>query len=508
MIQGRFPFMLFASAIGLASVAVGQRPAAADAARAYRAQNEERIVREFAEFLRIPNVSSDRENIRRNAIHIARMFEARGVRTELVEAPGANPAVYGAIDTPGAARTLLFYAHYDGQPVVPARWQDGAPFEPALRTAPLESGGVRIPLDQAKYDPEWRIFARSASDDKAPILALAAALDALKAAGIALKSNIRFFFEGEEEAGSANLRQLLALKKGEWTGAVWFLCDGPVAANRDAKLSFGNRGDAHVEIAVYGPKRGLHSGHYGNWVPNPAMQLARLLASMTDGEGRVLIQGFYDDVVPLTESERKAIAALPSSDDAQRRDLLLGSTLAFGGALRESVFQPSLTVRGLESGGVLERASNEIPPIARASLDLRLVKGNDGARQIEKVVAHIRAQGFHVVDGREPTEQERLAHAKVARIDRDPGYNAGRTPLDLPAAQELIRVARSVRSPLQLEVSSGGSLPVVYFEEATGIPAVAVPIVNHDNNQHTHNENLRLANLWDGIELLAALLAM
>jgi acetylornithine deacetylase/succinyl-diaminopimelate desuccinylase-like protein len=495
-------------ALALGQAASAQRPRAADAASAYRQKNEAKILREFAEFLRIPNVSSDRENIRRNAQHIARMYEARGVRTELVESPGANPAVFGAIDVPGATRTLLFYAHYDGQPVTPSRWADGAPFEPVLRTGPLESGGTKLPLEQPRYDPEWRLFARSASDDKAPILAMATALDALKAAGLPLKSNLRFFFEGEEEAGSANLRTLLALKKQEWKGALWIMCDGPVSVTRDAKLSFGNRGDAHVEITVYGPRRGLHSGHYGNWAPNPAMQLSRLLASMTDGEGRVLIQGFYDDVAPLTQSEKRAIAEVPAADEAVKRDLLLGSTLGFGGLLRESIFQPSLTVRGLESGGVLERASNEIPPLARASLDLRLVKGNDGARQIEKVVAHVRSQGYYVVDGREPTEAERLQHGKVARVDRDPGYNAARTPLDHPAAQELIGVARAVRSPLQLEVSSGGSLPVIYFEEATGLPTVSVPIVNHDNNQHTHNENLRLANLWEGIELLAALLAM
>jgi acetylornithine deacetylase/succinyl-diaminopimelate desuccinylase-like protein len=371
----------------------------------------------------------------------------------------------------------------------------------------VEAGGKTIPLQQAKYDPDWRIFARSSSDDKAPIQALLSALDALQSANLSLRSNIRFFFEGEEEAGSSNLRTLLRAKKDEWKGDLWLMCDGPVSANGEARLSFGNRGDAHVDIAVYGPRRGLHSGHYGNWAPNPAMQLARLLASMTDGEGRVLIQGFYDDVTPLTASERQAIAALPASDEQIKRDLLLGSTLAFGGALRESVHQPSLTIRGLESGGVLERASNEIPPVARASLDLRLVKGNDGSRQIEKVVRHIRSQGFFVVDGREPTAEERLQHTKVARIDRDPGYNASRTPLDLPAAQEVVRIARAVRSPVQLEVSSGGSLPLVYFEEATGVPALGVPIVNHDNNQHTHNENLRLGNLWDGIELLAALLA-
>lgn len=492
----------------LAAPILTQRPPAADAARTYREANEPKIIREYVELLSIPNVASDRANIRRNAEHIAKMYAARGVRTELIEIEGANPAVYGELLVPGATRTLLFYAHYDGQPVVPERWADSPPFTPVLRTAPVETGGKLLPLDQPKYDPEWRLFARSATDDKVPIMALAAALDALRAAGIRPKANLKFFFEGEEEAGSPNLRALLAKAKDRLRGDIWLMCDGPVHSSRAQRLGFGARGIATMEIAVFGPKRGLHSGHYGNWAPNPAMQLARLLASMTDGEGRVLVKNFYDDVVPLSESEKRAIAETPVMDEALKKDLLLGSTQAFGGLLRDSVFQPSLNVRGIESGGVLERGANEVPPLARTSIDLRLVKGNDGRRQADRVIAHIREQGFFVVEGRDPTPEERLAHPKTARVDVRLSYNAFRTPLDLPAAQEVIRIARAVRPPVYLDVSSGGSLPLVIFEEVTQTPLISVPIANHDDNQHTHNENLRIGNLWDGIELMAALLAM
>jgi acetylornithine deacetylase/succinyl-diaminopimelate desuccinylase-like protein len=339
-------------------------------------------------------------------------------------------------------------------------------------------------------------------------MALAAALDALRAAGIQPKANLKFFFEGEEEAGSPNLRALLTKAKDRLRGDIWLMCDGPVHSSRAQRLGFGARGIATMEIALFGPKRGLHSGHYGNWAPNPAMQLARLLASMTDGEGRVLVKNFYDDVVPLSESEKRVIAETPVMDEALKKDLLLGSTQAFGGLLRDSIFQPSLNVRGIESGGVLERGANEVPPVARTSIDLRLVKGNDGRRQADRVIAHIREQGFFVVEGRDPTPEERLAHPKTARVDVRLSYNAFRTPLDLPAAQEVIRIARAVRPPVYLDVSSGGSLPLVIFEEVTKTPLISVPIANHDDNQHTHNENLRIGNLWDGIELMAALLAM
>jgi acetylornithine deacetylase/succinyl-diaminopimelate desuccinylase-like protein len=199
---------------------------------------------------------------------------------------------------------------------------------------------------------------------------------------------------------------------------------------------------------------------------------------------------------------------MPVLDEELKRELLLGSTQAFGGLLRESIFQPSLNVRGIESGGVLAKASNEVPPIARASMDLRLVKGLDGRAHANRVIAHIREQGFFVADGREATDEERLKHSKVARVDVRHSYNAFRTPLDLPAAKQVIATATAVRPPVFLSVSSGGSLPLAIFEEITGTPVVTVPIANHDDNQHTHNENMRIGNLWDGIELMAALLMM
>lgn len=430
-------------------------------------------------------MASGRRNICRNAGHIARLFAAAG-----------------------AQLTLLFYAHYDGQPVIPERWADSGPYSPVLRTAPVEAGGKLLGLDQPRYEREWRLFARSASDDKASIFALWAALSALREAGIRLRSNIRFFFEGEEEAGSAHVRALLEKAGDRLRGDVWLMCDGSVHQSRNQRIVLGARGVAGVEITVYGARRGLHSGHYGNWAQSPAMQLARLLASMTDGEGRVLIQGFYDDAVPLTPEERRALEQIPVVDETLRKELGLGATQPYGGLLRESIYQPSLNIRGIESGGTGARAANEVPAVARASLDLRLVKGVDGRKQAERVAAHIRAQGFQVIEGRDPAEEERLRHAKIARVDIDPGYNALRTPMSLPIVQEILSVARSVRPPVYVEPSFGGSLPLTVFEQVTKAPLVIVPISNHDDSQHTHNENIRLGNLWDGIELYAALLAM
>jgi acetylornithine deacetylase/succinyl-diaminopimelate desuccinylase-like protein len=313
--------------------AMGQKPAPLGAAqvaqevRDYRLDNEDRIVRELAEFLAIPNVASDTPNIQKNAEHLVEMLEARGIETHLLPITGRGPVVFGKLISPAATRTVIFYAHYDGQPVDPAAWTDGTPFEPVLRSEAIEAGGKRIPFPEnsakqpAVYKDDWRIYARSASDDKSPIVALLAALDALRAKRIPLGVNLKVIFEGEEEAGSTNLAHTLELHKNLLGGDLLITADGPVHQSGRQLVFFGNRGDIGLDITVYGPVRALHSGHYGNWAPNPAMELSRLLASMKDADGRVLIDGYYDDVTPLSELETKALGEMPVNDADLEREL-------------------------------------------------------------------------------------------------------------------------------------------------------------------------------------------
>src|SRR5712691_2098009 len=283
----------------------------AEAVRNYRVKNEDRIVRELTEFLAIPNVASDTENIQKNAAHLVEMLEARGIETHLLPISGRGPVVFGKLNAPDAKRTVIFYAHYDGQPVDPGAWTDGKPFEPVLRSDAIEAGGKRIALPDkhpGAYNDKWRIYARSAADDKSPIVALLAAIDALRAQRIPLGVNLKVIFEGEEEAGSTNLQRTLDLHKNLLGGDLLITADGPVHQSGRPLVFFGNRGDIGLDITVYGPVRALHSGHYGNWAPNPAMELSRLLASMKDADGRVLIEGYYDDVTPLGDADKKAIA--------------------------------------------------------------------------------------------------------------------------------------------------------------------------------------------------------
>ncbi len=273
-----------------------------DPVRDYRRANEHRILREFVELLSIPNVASDAEGIRRNAARLVEMLKARGLKPRLLEASTANapPAVYGEWTTPGATQTIVLYAHYDGQPTDARKWTGTQPWEPALRSAPFEKGGRLLPMpaDGEAIDPEWRLYARSASDDKAGVISILTAFDALRAKQLRPTVNLKFFFEGEEEAGSPHLVEILSRHKELLASDAWVICDGPVHQSGRKQVVFGVRGDTNVEVTVYGPKRPLHSGHYGNWAPNPAMLLARLLASMKDERGRVTIKGWYDDVEP------------------------------------------------------------------------------------------------------------------------------------------------------------------------------------------------------------------
>jgi acetylornithine deacetylase/succinyl-diaminopimelate desuccinylase-like protein len=420
--------------------------------------------------------------------------------------------IFGKLNAPEATHTVIFYAHYDGQPVDPAAWTDGAPFEAVLRSDALEAGGQRIPFPEKNgkeppvYKDAWRIYARSASDDKSPIVALLAALDALRAKEIPLHVNLKVIFEGEEEAGSTNLERTLDLHKNLLGGDLLITADGPVHQSGRQLIFFGNRGDLGLDITVYGPVRALHSGHYGNWAPNPAQELSRLLVSMKDENGRVLIDGYYHDVVPLTDLEKKALDQMPVNDGELEHELGIAKPEGGGKKLVELLQEPSLNIRGLQSAYVGDHAQNVVPDKAEASLDARLVKGEDPKKKFDQIVAFIKKQGYFVID-RDPTMDERRQHALIAKIVDQGGYRASRTPMDLPVSKALVKVAQDATGgDTVVAPTLGGSVPMYIFEDL-GLPWIGVPIVNYDNHQHSSDENLRLGHFWRGIELYGAILA-
>ncbi len=486
----------------LARLGAGQTPD-----RTYIQKHAVGWLKEYSDFLAIPDVASDKANIRRSAEAAAEILRRRGIAARLLEGVDGPPLVYGEITTPGVKRTVIFYVHYDGQPVDASQWK-GDPWKPELRDGRLEDGAPVVALSELKFDGrhDYRLYGRSTSDDKAPILALAAALDMLKAEGRSLSVNVKFLFEGEEEAGSPHLPGLLSKYKDLLRGDGLFICDGPVDQSGRMAIDYGVRGTAGLEMTLYGPNHPLHSGHYGNWAPNPISLMADLLAGMRDTDGRVLIAGFYDGVRPISAADRAAIGDLPDIDDRLRREYGLAWTEAGNARLAERILLPALNIRGVQGGGVGDKAANAVPPLARASIDFRLVPDQDPGAVRRAVERHIRAKGFFILD-HEPNPEERLAHPRPIMLEWEGGYPPYRLPLDHPFGRAAAQaMAGAIPEPPVRIPSLGGSAPLRMFADALGVPVLGLPIANYDNNQHGPNENIRLENLWNGISVFAAVL--
>lgn len=472
----------------------------------YVQRNAAELIDELRGLLAIPNVAADSANIRRNADALVAMLKRRGAASRLLET-GGPPVVYGEIGD-STLPTVLFYFHYDGQPAGDGGWSQASPWTPVLRSGPLDRGGreiARWPARGEPVDPEWRVYARSASDDKAPIIAFMAALDAWRESGVPLRNRIKMIFEGDEEAGSPFLADVARKHRGLLAADLVVMADGPIHPSNRPTADFGMRGMVSVSLTTYGPIVPLHSGHYGNWATNPAMDLAHLLASMKSATGEILVDGWEDDVIAPGPEERAAWDRYPNDDEQRRLQLQLGAVEGQGRSRMEMVARPSLNVRGLRSLFTGAQARTLIPDVAVAELDLRLVAGNDPQRQVAKLVRHIEKLGWTVI--REaPDSATRVNTKKLVRVQtRGQGYPAGRTPLADPAAQALIAALRAagLGEPV-ISPTMGGSGPSYVFTDILRAPYVTVPTVNHDNNQHAADENVRLGNFFLSAQILGA----
>src|SRR5258708_5036999 len=467
------------------------------------ALSQHRLYHEFRDFCQLSN-TGEPELMEKNALFISGLLRDAGLETRLLRSPepGIPPVVYAVHKAPGAKRTILFYAHYDGQPVDPAKWATGIrPFQPVLYSHPFEQGGQLIPEPAAgeEFPADTRLYGRGTGDDKAGVEVIIEAYRALLKEGKLPASTIKFLFEGEEEKGSPHLSEILDANKDLLASDAWIIADGPVHPSGKPQISFGVRGDVNVQITTYGPNHPLHSGHYGNWSPNPAWRLVELLATMRDTTGHVLIRDWYTDVVPFNAEEQAAVARLPHDDEKLAASPGLARPQAECASLAELLNQPSLNINGIQSAEVGALSRNVIPTTATVSLDLRLVLGNDWQQQIDKLVRHVQAQGYYV-SNRDPTPEEKLHNSLITRINSVTGYNAQRTSLSLPFARELIQaVQASVRLPLGVLPGSGGRLPRRVIEDKMGVHIVSGPIAKYDDKQHAENEKLRLQNLWDGV---------
>lgn len=463
----------------------------------YIAQHKQAILQEFEGFLALPNIASDTANIEKNANALLQMLAERGLKGQLLRTGNAPPAVYAELPSAPGKRTVLFYAHYDGQPVEKTNWiQD--PWKPVLvnKTRPDAASN----LD----DPETRLYARSASDDKAAIIGLLAAYDAVQAMHLPLSINVKFLFEGEEEAGSPHFSNVLADHAEQLKADLYVVCDGPTSQNGEPQILFGSRGVLPVQITAFGPNRPLHSGHYGNWAPNPIMEIAQLISKLRTTDAEITIPGFYKPVRPLTAAEQAALKNVPAVDAQLKTELGLGRTEG-NAPLAEQIMKPSLNLDRIEGGGSGPNPANAIPSSATAYIDFRLVPDQTPEIVKQQLESYLRDLGYFLVN-RPPTQEERLQHPRLLQVVWAAGYPPQRTDIGSEVSRAFIGAVQSVTGDkLVLLPTIGGSTPSFMFEQQFKKPVIVLPIANYDNNQHAANENIKLKNLWEGIMLYSAI---
>lgn len=460
----------------------------------------------FYDLLSLPNDAHYPEDIEKNVQWCEYAFTQRGFTTQRLNTPTV-PLLLAERPVKKAAKTVLIYLQLDGQPVDASKWNQESPWKPVLKEKDENGNWKTIPYEllYEGYQPEWRIFARAASDAKGPVAAFLAALDALKEMKAEPSFNMKVIMDFEEELGSPHLPHAVKQYRNELAADMLIIFDGPRHFSNQPTLSFGARGICEMTLTVYGPRQPVHSGNYGNYTPNPAMRLAQLLASMKDAEGRVTIPGYYDGVV-LTPEEKAILKQVPDDERVIKKFLGIAEPDKIGENFQESLQYPTLNIRGMNALYTGNEARTLIPDKAVAEMDIRLVPSSDAERLIGLIKNHIKAQGYYLID-REPTEEERLRYARIASMRYSVAYGPFQTPFDSETGKWLTRamVRAFGKEPVRIRMT-GGSIPISPFVNTLGIPAVAVPTVNPDNNQHAENENIRVGNYVEAVKTFLAIL--
>jgi len=522
-------FLLFLAGLALvnlasmkpASGAVNEQPtgspsgAAADAAGALPADEIRRLtvtrtqpaLALFREFLSLPNDARHPDDILRMVTWLEAKFSALGFETRRLPTAG-SPLLLAERRHDAADQTVLVYLQADGQPVDPSRWLQDDPYQPVLKERDADGNWQELPWDRlhGEVAPDWRIFARSASDSKGPMTQFMAAIAALDDAGITPDFNLKVIIDTEEELGSPHLADTVTEHRELLASDLLLIFDGPPHASNAPTLSFGARGIVDVTLISFGPRVPQHSGHYGNFVPNPAQHMARILGSLKSIDGRVLIPGFYDGI-ELDDDVREILANVPDDEAALRRQIGFARPDAVAPTLQEALQYPSLNIRGLSSAWVGTEARTIIPDTATAEIDIRLVLESDPARLVRLLRTHIEDLGYHIID-RAPTEAERLERPYIVAMTHNLSYDAFRSDFDGTAG----RLARAGMRHLYghepiLIRTMGGSIPIAPFVTTLAIPAATVPTVNIDNNQHSPNENIELQFFIEGISIIMSVLS-
>jgi acetylornithine deacetylase/succinyl-diaminopimelate desuccinylase-like protein len=466
------------------------------------------ILKQHRELVSIPNVASDVPNMMKNVDWVTNAFEALDFTVSILET-STLPVFFAEKQVDANAKTILFYLHLDGQEVNPQKWQQKDPFQPVLKQQ--NTNGEWEIIDWSKIDgdidPDWRVFARAAADDKAPIIMMLTALKFLKERSAQLQYNVKIILDLQEETRSEGFLSTLEKYKDTYAADYLIIMDGPAHPTNEPTLTFGCRGIATINISLYGAKLPQHSGHFGNYAPNPVFRMSNLLASMKDDSGKVIIDGFYDGIALDTATEQ-LLSQVPDNTTEINKNLGIAKADNVGNNYQEALQYPSLNVRHVETSWKGPGLKTIIPEIITAYLDVRLVKETDGKVQIEKIKKHIEAQGYYILD-REPTDAERLQYEKIATIKTNPGVNAFRTDIDSFIGLKLRETITNEFGEIPIMIRTmGGTVPITPAIQVLGIPAIIVPMVNMDNNQHNPNENIRIGNITQGIKMCLAILSM
>lgn len=461
---------------------------------------------ELRSFFSLPNDSNYPDQLEDNVKWCEKAFSERRFTTQRLET-STVPLLLAQRQVKNAKKTVLIYLQIDGQPVDTSKWFQHDPYIPALKQRNSKNEWEEISWDKLNgvIDRDWRIFSRSASDARGPVMMFLKAMDILNDKNYVPNFNIKVIMDFEEELGSPRLPQAVLDYKEQLASDMLVIFDGPRHLSNEPTLSYGARGIATVTLEVFGPRSPLHSGNYGNYAPNPALKLSKLLASMHDDNGRVVIPGWYDGIV-LSEDVKSILRQVPDDETQIKKDFGIVATDDIGNSFQEAMQYPALGILGLEAAWVGKERRTIIPATAIAEMNIRLVKETEGDRMVNLVKQHIVDQGYYLVE-EAPNEEERMAYDKIVRFNAEVSYGAFRTEFDTEIGAWLRKGMRNAfgNDPIQIR-TAGGSIPISPFVITLNIPAVAVPTVNPDNNQHSPNENIRLGNYIDGIKTITSIL--
>lgn len=462
-----------------------------------------KAISEFREFLSLENDGHYTEQINKNLVWCLEAMKKRKFTTKVLVSDNV-PHVFAERIYNKKFQTILVYMQIDGQPVDASEWDQPNPFEAILKRKESENWK---PVEwDSPFDPESRIFARSASDSKGPAIAFLSALDILEAKGIKPTFNLKIIMDFQEEMGSPTLPQLVANNKDLFNAKLVLIMDGTRHVSNLPTLNFGARGIATITLKVFGASGELHSGQYGNYAPNPVFKLAKLIAGMKDESGKVVIPGFYEGI-QLTDKEKELINDMPGDEEDLKRRLGIATPDQVGNTYEESLQYPSLNVRGLQAASVGDAVRTIIPAYALAEIDMRLVPETPGERQVALVKKYIESNGYHFVDS-VPSYEERKLYNNLISFDYRIGSKPFRTDLN---SQEGVWLGLAMDRTFGLgnyvkQRTTGGSQPIEPFITTLGVPAISIRIPNPDNNIHAANENLRMGNFVEGIQMCLGIL--